>query len=178
MPFDYASRSAPAQTFQARCNGDKDSSKRTKKCFLLPLCLVGAAGRKEHLHARAEDFCTVKGLDKEWTGARPGLPVFFRRACGAAALWMFEHLQWQWITPAGPLWFHLHLGSCCRKSTADSPSQALCTAASHIASPGSSLFYRLISFCQTGSPGEHNLNKTYLNCNYLIMFTEKKSVRV
>lgn len=86
----------------------------------------------------------VKGLDKEHLQALPWLACVFRRTCRINALWLFEHLQWQWITPVDPLWSHLQYTSVAAaekpRSTADNLSQPLCAVLSHIISNGSLLF--------------------------------------
>lgn len=63
----------------------------------------------------------------ETTGnAALGIASVFRHHLGSPVFsgehridvrWLFEHLQWQWITPVAPLWFHLYLNNCCRETS-------------------------------------------------------------
>lgn len=116
----------------------KMEAKEQYKCRLFVSAVPHA--NDKHLRTWREDFFMVKGLDKDRDQAQPWLACVFRRACRVDALWMFEHLQWQWITPVDPLWFHLHLSGCCRKSTADNLSLTSCAVPSHTTSSGNLLF--------------------------------------
>lgn len=152
----------------------KIEAKEQYTCLLPLLCLIEAAGKTLEALEEKISICW-KGLDEEWTGAQPGLPsVFLGERAASMRSECLNICNGSELLLADPLWFHLHLGSCCRKSTADNLSRVrMCCSFPHRCFWKSALCC-LISFCQKGSPGEHHLNKMYLNSNYLIMLTEKK----
>lgn len=101
-----------------------DAKIETKECYKCQLLMILISAVPHWNYREKTNTCTlgkkkkISRWRKVWTKS-----VFrhyarvFRRARRIDALLLFEHLQWQWITPVDPPWFYLYLTGCCRETS-------------------------------------------------------------